>query len=124
MSPKVLLVEDDDVLQELCAEALSLLDAQVIVCPNADLALVELEQSDDINLVLTDIRMPGQMDGLQLAKVVAERWPELPIMVTSGNRMVGDALPPKAVFLAKPWTLDALFQSVKSVLSTTQNKTK
>ena len=67
--------------------------------------------------------MPGRLDGLQLAKLVSERWPELPILVTSGNRLPGDILPPKAGFLAKPWSLDALFQSVQPLLfSTLQNK--
>lgn len=118
--PKVLLVEDDEALQELIAEALSRLDAQVITCPTANLALVEPERCSAVNLVLTDIRMPGRMDGLQLVKSVAERWPELPILVTSGNRMAGDVLPPKAVFLAKPWTLDAFFQAVRPLLFTLQ----
>lgn len=116
MDLKVLLVEDDEALRELIAEALTMLDAQVITYANADLALVELERCAAVNLILTDSRMPGQMDGLQLAKLVAERWPELPIMVTSGNRMAGDVLPTKAVFLAKPWTLDALFQCVRPLL--------
>ena len=49
MSPKVLLVEDDETLRELIAEALSMLGAQVIACSNADLALRELERSSAVN---------------------------------------------------------------------------
>jgi DNA-binding NtrC family response regulator len=120
MYPTILLVEDDDMMRELTADALALLEAQVIACSNADLALYELERSVAVNLVLTDIRMPGQLDGLQLAKVVAERWPQLPIIVTSGSYQEGDSLPSQAVFLAKPWTFDVLFQKVQLLLSRTQ----
>jgi len=61
MCPTILLVEDDDTVRELAADALSMLDVHVIACPNADVALLELERSA-VNLVLTDIRMPGQLD--------------------------------------------------------------
>lgn len=117
MCSTILLVEDDDTVRELVADALSMLDAKVIACSNADVALRELERSAAVNLVLTDIRMPGQIDGLQLARVVSKRWPKLPIIVTSGNRLEDDALPAQAAFLAKPWTLDMLFRSVQPWLS-------
>lgn len=113
----VLLIEDDDMVRELMADALLMLDVKVIPCVNADKALEELESAVSVNLVLTDIRMPGRLDGLQLAKLVAERWPELPIIVTSGNRLEMDALPPHAFFLAKPWTLDALFELIEPFLT-------
>lgn len=118
MSSTILLVEDDDILRELAADALSMLDANVIACRNADLALLELERSDGVvNLILTDIRMPGHLDGVRLANLVAERWPRLPIIVTSGNRLPNEVLPDHAIFLAKPWTLDMLFQQVQPFLT-------
>ncbi len=73
MSPKILLVEDDDLVRELAPDALSVLDVEVIPCPTADEALRILERAEAVNLVLTDVRMPGQIDGLQFAKIVAER---------------------------------------------------
>jgi CheY-like chemotaxis protein len=122
MCPTILLVEDDDTLRELAAEALSMLDTNVIACPSADVALRELERSTPVNLVLTDIRMPGELDGLQLANLVIKRWPHLPIIVTSGNRMADDLLPAQATFLAKPWTLEMLFKQVQMLLNTSQNR--
>ncbi|WP_032702938.1 response regulator [Pseudomonas syringae] len=116
MRPTVLLVEDDHILRLLAVDALSMLDTYVIACCSADEALTVLEDSKAIGLVFTDIRMPGRLDGLQLAALVAERWPHLSILVTSGNRLAGDALPPQALFLAKPWTLDILFKSVQALL--------
>lgn len=117
MPSTILLVEDDITLREVVADALSMLDARVIACPNADLALLELERCAAVNLVLTDIRMPGYLDGIQLAHIVAERWPQLPIIVMSGNRLPSDVLPGHAVFMAKPWTLDVLFAHVEPLLS-------
>ncbi|WP_409033942.1 response regulator [Pseudomonas sp. JUb42] len=67
---------------------------QVVACPSANDALSILEQERRVDLVLTNIRMPGQLDGLQLAKIVFERWPALHIVVTSGNILSGDVLPP------------------------------
>lgn len=116
MCPRILLVEDDDLVRELATDALSMLDADVIACPTADDALRILERAEAVNLVLTDVRMPGQLDGLQFAKIVAERWPALPIIVTSGNIMAGEVLPPQAVFLRKPWSMDALFSRVRRLL--------
>jgi CheY-like chemotaxis protein len=116
MCPTILLVEDDDTVRELAAEALSILNARVIACPCADVALRELKRSTPVDLVLTDIRMPGQLDGLQLANIVAKQWPHLPIIVTSGNRMAGDLLPAQATFLPKPWTLEMLYKQVQTLL--------
>lgn len=116
MPSTILLVEDDITLREVVAEALSMLGARVIACPNADLALLELERCAAVNLVLTDIRMPGYLDGIQLAHVITERWPQLPIIVMSGNRLPSDILPEHAVFMAKPWTLDVLFAHVQPLL--------
>lgn len=116
MRPTVLLVEDDCTLRFLAIDALSMLDTCVIACASADEALSVLEGSKSISLVFTDIRMPGLLDGLQLAALVAQRWPHLSILVTSGNRLAGDVLPAKAQFLAKPWTLEMLFKSVQALL--------
>jgi CheY-like chemotaxis protein len=116
MRPTVLLVEDDCTLRLLAIDALAMLDTCVIACASADEALSVLEGQKPISLVFTDIRMPGLLDGLQLAALVAERWPHLAILVTSGNRLAGDVLPPKARFLAKPWTLEMLFNSVEALL--------
>lgn len=67
MAQKVLVVEDDEILRALTVEAISLLGVQVIDCESANSALLLLEYSSSIVLVMTDICMPGSMDGLALA---------------------------------------------------------
>lgn len=117
MSPTVLVVEDDDTLRSLTADAISLLGVIVVDCANADDALPMLEGSSSIVLVMTDICMPGSMDGLQLAQVIWTRWPLLPVILTSGNRMLAEGvMPAHSFFLRKPWSLDALHQAVASRL--------
>jgi DNA-binding NtrC family response regulator len=118
MSPTVLVVEDDEILRSLIGDAISLLDIGVMGCASADDALPVLESSSSIVLVMTDICMPGSMDGLELAQLIWSRWPSLPVIVTSGNRSLPEGLlPAHAMFLRKPWSLDALHQAVRSYVS-------
>jgi len=117
MKPTVLVVEDDATLRFLVAEALSMLDLDVVECATADHALQILRQANHVDLVLTDIRMPGQIDGLELAKLVWEHWPHLPVILTSGHMSLGaDRLPNQSAFMAKPWTLDQLHKAVSDRL--------
>lgn len=113
MKPTVLVVEDDETLRFLVAEALSMFDMQVIECSNADHAYRILGEVEQVNLVLTDIRMPGQINGLELAKLIWQHWPNLPVILTSGHtNLMAERLPPHAAFMAKPWTLEQLHQAV------------
>jgi CheY-like chemotaxis protein len=57
---------------------------QVISVYDADQAILILESRADIGLLFTDIDMPGSMDGLKLMATVRNRWPPIPIIVTSG----------------------------------------
>ncbi|MFO3797777.1 MAG: response regulator [Anaerolineales bacterium] len=117
MSLTVLIVEDDEILRSLTVDAVTLLGVSVMDCASADAAIPMLEGSPAISLVITDICMPGSMDGLELAKIIWVRWPCLPIILTSGDRSVPDRLlPSHAMFIRKPWSLDALHQAVKKYL--------
>jgi DNA-binding NtrC family response regulator len=117
MFPTVLVVEDDETLRLLTADAISLLDLIVIDCASADDALPMLEGSSPIVLVMTDICMPGTMDGLELAQLIWSRWPLLPVILTSGNRTLPDGLlPAHSMFLRKPWSLQALHLAVRTCL--------
>lgn len=117
MSLTVLVVEDDEILRSLVVEAVSTLGYRVLDCASADQALIILADHT-IGLVLTDVYMPGSMDGLELAKVIWVRWPSLPVIITSGNRTIPDGLlPSHAMFLRKPWTLDTLYCALRVYLS-------
>ncbi len=119
MSPTVLVVEDNEILRSLMAEAISLLGVGVSDCASADEAIPILEGQSSIILVITDICMPGSMGGLELAQVIWSRWPGLPVIITSGNRSVPDGLlPANAKFFSKPWKIDVFYQVVRTYLPT------
>jgi two-component system, response regulator PdtaR len=77
---------------------------EVIEAANADEAIEILENRSDVRIVFTDIRMPGSMDGLKLARAVRDRWPPIKIIVTSGHEYPsGDDLPEGGRFFPKPY---------------------
>jgi CheY-like chemotaxis protein len=70
---------------------------------NADEAVAILESRSDIALLLTDIQMPGSMDGLKLAHAVHERWPPIRIILVSGQlRLASIDIPADSRFFGKP----------------------
>ncbi len=70
---------------------------------DADEALRILQSRSDIALLFTDIQMPGSMDGLQLAHAVYDRWPQLKIILVSGQLKLSSAeIPRDSRFFAKP----------------------
>lgn len=117
MALTVLVVEDDEILRSLTADAISLLNIAVIESADADDALSLLERLSSVALVVTDVCMPGRIDGLDLARAIWSRWPHLPVILTSGNTVIPvGMLPSNATFLRKPWSLDTLHQAVKMFL--------
>jgi CheY-like chemotaxis protein len=100
----VLVVEDDFLIRINAADMIRDLGFEVFEAVDADNAIRFLEESDDVSVVFTDIQMPGSMDGLTLIAVVADRWPPIALLVTSGQVAPKDEdMPPGARFLSKPY---------------------
>jgi CheY-like chemotaxis protein len=109
----ILLVEDDALVQLELAAWLGDLGLTVLTADNADEARALLETRADIDCLLTDIQMPGAMNGIHLAHHVAGHWPPIKIIVMSG--MVGTelcALPPGSCFLPKPVDREKLWRAL------------
>ncbi len=105
--PAVLLVEDEPLLSELMAEALTDHGFAVYAAPDAGDALAHLRSGAKIDILFTDIELGEGMDGAALARVAREMRPELPIVYASGRRTVSDIGPvPGSAFLPKPYRLD------------------
>lgn len=98
----VLVVEDEHLILEVTAEELQLAGFDVLTARNAEEAISILEGRSDIQLVFTDIDMPGSFDGLKLAAAVKDRWPPVHIIVTTGKPRPVD-VPEGALFLPKPY---------------------
>ncbi|MEH2472743.1 CheY-like chemotaxis protein [Nitrobacteraceae bacterium AZCC 2161] len=103
-SSLVLVVEDDALLRMHAAEMIEEAGFRVIEAQNADEAIRLLESRMDIRIVFTDVDMPGSMNGLKLAHAVANRWPPIRIVATSGHFNIRDGdLPTGGRFIAKPY---------------------
>ena len=110
-SESVLVVDDQPMLRLVFTRALTARGYQVTSCDSAEAALIALER-ERFALVLADVAMPG-MGGIALAGSVKARWPDMRVMLTSGELGVGCA--PYA-FVAKPVTPDELARRVREEL--------
>ena len=83
---------------------------------NADEAISIFERRDDIKIVLTDISMPGSMDGIKLAQAVRGRWPPIRIIVTSGfSGSELKLLPEGSQFIPKPYSAGQISDALHSL---------
>src|SRR3954451_14469281 len=89
--PNVLIVEDEMVLRMRAVDIVEDAGFTPVEAVNADEAISILEARSDISLLLTDIQMPGSMDGLKLAHAVHDRWPAIKIILVSGQVNPSDA---------------------------------
>src|SRR6266480_5078418 len=87
----VLVVEDEMLLRMRAVDMVEDAGYTSVEAVDADEALVILESRSDIELLFTDIQMPGSMDGLELAHAVHERWPLIKIILVSGQLTLADA---------------------------------
>jgi DNA-binding NtrC family response regulator len=101
-SPRILVVDDEFLVRVNTAEAFEEAGFEVIEARDAATALAVLREISDVQIVCTDVNMPGDLDGLDLAVRVREHHPHMKVIVTSGV-IQKHALPPSIPFLAKPF---------------------
>ena len=82
----ILTVEDEFLISEYLRTILEAHGHKVVATFDADAAIGALEKTDDFQLVITDINMPGAMDGLRRAAAIRERWPPIHLIVVTGCR--------------------------------------
>jgi two-component system, response regulator PdtaR len=100
----ILVVEDDPLMRLGTCSVLESVGRVSLEAGSADAALVILESRSDITTVVTDIQMPGSMDGLRLARAIRDRWPEIEVLLTSGRVTPSrDELPQRVQYLPKPF---------------------
>jgi PAS domain S-box-containing protein len=112
---RVLIVEDDTLVAELAADMLTELGFECTITHSAKEALERLAGGEKPKLIFSDIVMPGGISGIELARKVRDRFPELPILLTTGySEQVGAAhgFP----ILQKPYEMDKLASALGSVL--------
>lgn len=113
----VLVVDDDFWIRIYLVDFLRTEGFTVFEAGDADAAIAMLEANPAIHILLTDVDMPGSMDGLKLSAAVRKRWPPVRIVVTSGHRLVVDtALPEGSLFFSKPYAPETLARSLRELV--------
>ena len=115
------MVEDDDEVREVAVSMLTELGYRVVKARDAASALVVVDSGIPIDLIFTDVMMPGTLRSPDLARKAKERLPNLAVLFTSGytqNAIVhGGRLDPGVELLAKPYTREALARKIRHVLA-------
>jgi DNA-binding NtrC family response regulator len=110
---KILLVEDNERLRKILVRSLEVLGCNVAQAQDARSAMAALVDGVDCELLLTDLRMPGDIDGVELAHRVTRLRPGIRVLLQTGyyENFAADY-----AVLQKPFTLDQLFAALQSVL--------
>jgi CheY-like chemotaxis protein len=115
----VLVVEDNPGMRRIVLRQLRELGYRVLDCDRAAAAL-EILQRESVDLLFSDIVMPGGLDGVELARIAQERWPALKIVLTSGfpqARVEGNGgLPGGLNLLSKPYHKEELAAALRVAL--------
>lgn len=114
----VLVVEDEPLQRMMAIDLVEDAGFETIEAANADDAIRILEQRSDIQAVITDVDMPGSMDGLKLACAIRDRWPPIKIIVISGHLRGQDVeLPEGGVFFSKPYDPERVARKLSDMVS-------
>jgi CheY-like chemotaxis protein len=115
----VLVVDDDAAVRELTAETLRDLGYRTMVAENAEAALERLRGPEHIDLIFSDVVMPGGMNGLQLSREAQRLRPGLKVLLTSGYAasVLGGTVPAQVALLSKPFTEEQLATQLRTLLA-------
>ncbi|WP_072432337.1 MULTISPECIES: response regulator [unclassified Pseudomonas] len=113
----VIVIEDDPTLRSLMASIVDEMGAQTRAFDTADDALTFLLQnSEPCPLVIVDQGLPGQIQGIEFIEMVQSRWTGIASILMSGYSINPTDVPPKTVYLHKPWSLDDLVVAIATLL--------
>lgn len=119
MQHTILVVEDEPIIRLSAAEYLEECGYKVLQAGNAAEALAMLARNPDIAVVFTDVRMPGKLDGLDLAKWIIQNMPRVVVMIASGDA-AKEALMQQlcsAHAFSKPYKLEDVSSKIRELLA-------
>jgi PAS domain S-box-containing protein len=117
----VLVVEDNADVRAVTVSLLEQLGYHTVAVEHATAALEALAQARGVNIVFSDVVLPGQTDGLLLARAVKARYPDIPVVLTTGYARVFDTEPEFPV-LRKPYQISALGRVIREALDAANGK--
>ena len=119
----VLLVEDNADVAEVGAEYLRQLGYRVRSVAHAQAAIAALRLDANVDLVFSDILMPGGMNGLDLAREIGERFPGIPVLLATGySASAQDAVRHGVVVLQKPYDIEGLRRNIREAIDGAKGK--
>lgn len=115
---KVLVVEDEPLIRLGMLALLEQAGYQTFEAANADQAIEVMEREAGIRVVVTDVDMPGSMDGVRLAHAVRTRWPPTVLIVISGKVGLSEVdLPTGTRFFSKPFQEAFLLRTIEELVA-------
>ena len=116
--PTILIVEDEALIRMVSADMLLEAGFDALEAGDADEAVAVLQEASQIEVMFTDVRMPGRIDGLQLAALVHQRWPAIGLLVTSGHcHLSPSELPDDGHFVSKTYHIDDVVTQIRGILA-------
>jgi CheY-like chemotaxis protein len=112
----ILVVEDNPEVRQVAVSLLEQLGYRTVEAETASDALDVLGARNDIGAVFSDVVLPGPLDGLALARAVAKRYPQVPVVLTTGYTKLFDTDPEFPV-LRKPYQISALGRVMREALN-------
>jgi CheY-like chemotaxis protein len=115
----VLVVDDDQLVREPIADYLREVGFDVLEAGDAHEAIDLVDHADHVDLVFTDVRMPGELDGVGLARWVKTHRPDVPVLMTSGyygTGWLGERLEREVRLIQKPYTQDEVLRHIRRLL--------
>ena len=110
---KVLVVEDEPIIRLGIVSSIEDAGYAVVEAASADAAIALLSEDSEVGVVVTDVDMPGSMDGIRLAHYVRRHWPPIQLLVISGKVGVTPGeLPDGARFMSKPFQEPQLIHTI------------
>lgn len=114
----VLVVEDNAIIRMGAVDLVLSAGYEALEAGDADEAIRILESRSDIDLVFTDVQMPGTMDGIKLSHYIRDRWPPVKLLVASGNAILEESsLPTGSRFFQKPYEDHAIADAMTSLFA-------
>ncbi len=113
----ILVVEDIVLIRMGAVDLVQSAGYEALEASNADEAIRILESRADIDLVFTDVEMPGMMDGIKLSHYIRNRWPPVKLIVASGRAILKESsLPEGSRFFSKPYSDHAIADAIAGML--------
>ncbi len=115
---KLLVIDDEPIVRTSCQKILIPEGYEVKIAENGNEGL-EILEKERFNLILLDLKMPG-IDGVDVLKIIKERWPEIKVIILTGYSTVETAVTTLRMgafnFIEKPFTPDKLLKSVEEAI--------